>query len=425
MRRQLGATADTLGALRGNARAVLFTEPFWGVPWSLVSTYASVYMLALGCSTTQIGLISSVGLIFATVLSLAGGSITDRLGRRRTTIIFDLISWSGATLLWAFSRSFLWFLAAAVVNSFVRIVQTSWTCLMIEDTPVPQRVHIYSWVYLVGIVAGMVAPVAGLFVQSFGLVPAMRGMYLFACAMMTGMFIVRNAMVTETQAGLVKMRESRHAPLSDTFADYARVGGRLLRSPLTLVAFLVSTLVTIQGVLRNTFFAILLTRGLSFPDASIAVFPAIGAVVTLAVYLLALPSLARRGTAPPLILGLGLSTAGGLLLVLCPPGSMLLVTASTVLSAAGGAIVVPYSDTLVANTVAEADRAKSLSIFYVLLFALSSPFGYVGGALFEISDRLPFALATVVLVAAAALAASIPRLERGGARMAPRVPMKD
>jgi len=307
----------------------------------------------------------------------------------------------------------------------VRIVQTSWTCLMIEDTPVPQRVHIYSWVYLVGIVAGMVAPVAGLFVQSFGLVPAMRGMYLFACAMMTGMFIVRNAMVTETQAGLVKMRESRHAPLSDTFADYARVGGRLLRSPLTLVAFLVSTLVTIQGVLRNTFFAILLTRGLSFPDASIAVFPAIGAVVTLAVYLLALPSLARRGTAPPLILGLGLSTAGGLLLVLCPPGSMLLVTASTVLSAAGGAIVVPYSDTLVANTVAEADRAKSLSIFYVLLFALSSPFGYVGGALFEISDRLPFALATVVLVAAAALAASIPRLERGGARMAPRVPMKD
>jgi DHA1 family tetracycline resistance protein-like MFS transporter len=404
---------------------VLFTEPFWGVPYNLFTTYASVYMLALGCSTTQIGLISSVGLVFAMVFSLAGGSITDRLGRRRTTLTFDLIAWSCATLLWAFSRNFTWFLVAAVVNSFVRITQTSWTCLMIEDTPVPQRVHIYAWVYVVGIIAGMVAPVAGILVERFGLVPAMRGLYLSSFVIMTGMFLVRNAMVTETRAGLAKMKETRHAPLADTFADYARVARRLLHSPLTLVAFSVSTLVSIQGVLRTTFFAILLTRGLSFPDASIAIFPAIGAAMTMVVYLLVLPSLSRWGTAAPLVAGLGLSAAGLLLLAVCPPGSTLVVALSTVLSAAGAAVTVPHSDTLVANTISEADRAKSLSIFYVLLFAVSSPFGYLGGVLFEVSDRIPFLLAAGVLLVGAGLAAFIPSLEARTARNGPPVPMRD
>jgi MFS family permease len=369
-------------------------------------------MLALGCTTTQIGLISSVGLVLAMVFSLVSGSITDRLGRRRTTLIFDLISWGGGMLLWAVSSSFAWFLAAAVVNSFVKIVQTSWTCLMVEDTPQEQRVHIYTWVYVVGVVAGMIAPVAGLFVAGFGLVPAMRGLYGFACVMMVGMFIVRNTMVTETRLGIVKMRETRHAALGQTLADYARVARKLLRSPLTLAACFVSTLVAIQAVLRNTFFAILLTRGLSFPDASISIFPAVGAVVTLLVYLLVLPTIGRRGTALPLLIGLGLSAAGGLLLVVCPPRSFSVVTASTILSTAGAAIIVPHSDTFVANTVAEADRAKALSLYYVLLFALSSPFGYLGGVLFSVSDRLPFALATAVLLAAIVLACFVPRLER-------------
>ena len=412
VRRQLSATAGNLRAFRGNARAVLLTEPFWGVPYNLVSTYASVYMLALGCTTTQIGLISSVTLVLSMVFSLVSGSITDRLGRRRTTLIFDLVSWGGGMMLWALSRSFTWFLAAAMVNSVVKIVQTAWTCLMIEDTPQEQRVHIYAWVYVVGVVAGMIAPVAGVFVAGFGLVPAMRGLYLFGFVMMVGMFIVRNAMVTETRRGMLKMKETRHAELGETLADYGRVARKLLRSPLTLAACFVATLVAIQSVLRNTFFAILLTRGLSFPDASISIFPAVGAAVTLLVYLLVLPTLGGRGTAMPLHLGLGLSAAGGLLLVICPPRSFLVVTASTILSSAGAAIIVPHSDTFVANTVEEADRAKALSLYYVVLFALSSPFGYLGGVLFAVSDRLPFALATAVLLAAFVLASFVPRLER-------------
>jgi MFS transporter, DHA1 family, tetracycline resistance protein len=399
-----------LRSFQGNARSVIVTEPFFGVPFSLFSTYASVYMLALGCTATQIGLISSVGLVLAMALSLASGSITDRLGRKRTTLLFDFLSWSGAVLLWALSKSFFWFVAAAVVNSLSRVVQTSWTCLMIEDTPEEQRVHLYSWIYVVGVVAGLIAPLAGLFVEGFGLVPAMRGLYLFAFVSMTGMFIVRNTMVEETRIGLVKMKETRHTSAKAVLADYGRVAARLSRSPLTLVAFLISTLVNIQAVLKNTFLAILLTRGLSFSDASIAIFPAVGAAVTLVMYLLVLPTVSRWRTPRSMLVGLATSAAGMALLVICPPRSYVVVIASTLLTAAGSALMYPFSDTLVANTVQENDRAKALSLFYVALFALSAPFGYLGGLAFASYDRLPFILAAFILAGALGLALFIPRI---------------
>ena len=188
VRRQLAASFGVVRGFSGNARAVLVTEPVWAIPYNLVQTYASVYMLALGCTPVQVGLIGSAALVSQLVFSLVGGWITDRLGRKRTTLVFDLLSWSGATLLWALARGFPWFLAAAMVNSLVRIVMTSWTCLAIEDTAVNQRVHFFTWISIAGVVAGFVAPLSGVLVGRFGLVAAMRGLYLFGFTAMTAMF---------------------------------------------------------------------------------------------------------------------------------------------------------------------------------------------------------------------------------------------
>jgi hypothetical protein len=80
IRRQLSATGAVLTGFRGNARVCLILEPLWGIPYNLYATYASVYMLALGCSATQIGLISSISLSLQTLF------ITGRLGRKCTSI---------------------------------------------------------------------------------------------------------------------------------------------------------------------------------------------------------------------------------------------------------------------------------------------------------------------------------------------------
>jgi len=401
-----------LRGFKGNARGCLICEPFWGIPYNLYAPYASIYMLALGCTSLQIGIISSINMALCVFFSLVSGWVTDRLGRRRTSIIFDLISWSVPTFLWGVAGGFPWFLAAAMVNSMSKVVQTSWTCLFVEDTEPGQRVHVYTWLSVASIAVGLFAPLAGLVVGAFGLVPAVRGLYLFAFLSMTAMFIIRNALVRETRIGLIKMEESRNHRLGEVWADYRKSFFLLFRSPTALIAVGISVLANIQNSLRTTFQSILLVNGLKLPQASIAVFPAVSSVVMLLVFLLVMPALSRKSLGISLLGGLAASALGALALAVAPESGMLAAVLAIVVQAFGTAVSQPLIDTFLANSIPEADRAKMMSIVYLILYALSAPFGYVGGLLADLSPRLPLAFIAVSFLGSIALVLALPR--KGG-----------
>src|ERR1051325_145646 len=92
---------QTLRNLRGNARAAVFTEPLWGIPFNLFAPYASLYMIALGLQESQVGLVARVGRAGQIVGALFAGILTDQLGRKRATFWFDILAWSVPCLLWA------------------------------------------------------------------------------------------------------------------------------------------------------------------------------------------------------------------------------------------------------------------------------------------------------------------------------------
>src|SRR5512143_4097821 len=106
-----------LNSLRGNQRGCVYPEPLWGIPYNLYAPYVSIYMLALGLSDKQIGLIVSISWGFQVLLAAVSGIVTDRLGRRRTTLIFDIVSWTIPTLISAAAQNFWYFLIAGVINS--------------------------------------------------------------------------------------------------------------------------------------------------------------------------------------------------------------------------------------------------------------------------------------------------------------------
>ena len=417
LRRELAATAGVLRGFTGNTRAILVTEPIWAIPYNLVQTYASVYMLELGCTPAEVGLVSTVGLACQLVFSLVSGRVTDRLGRRRTTLVFDVLSWSGAMLLWAFARGFPWFLVAVAVNSLVRIVQTSWTCLAIEDAPVDQRVHFYTWISVAGVLAGFIAPLSGALVGRFGLVTAMRGLYLFGFAAMTGMFFFRNGMLVETRMGTLRMRESRTEHTRHEARAHLSDALDALRVPAFAVAAAASILASIMSIVRNTFQSILLTRGLGFSAAAISLFPLLNSAVMLAALVFLVPALARRGTAVSLAAGFGSMAAGAAILAASPARSWVVALLGTALGGLGSAVVFPVTDGFLANSVPDRTRARVMAVFYVVMFAASSPFGWVGGLLSAVSPRLPLALVAAVCVLGLALSALVPRAT---ARSAPR-----
>jgi MFS transporter, DHA1 family, tetracycline resistance protein len=399
LRNQLKQTAVILRSFQGNTRTCLLVEPMWGVPFNLYAPYASLYMLELGASDTQVGLITSLGLAFQMIFAMASGHITDRLGRKRTSLIFDLASWTVPTLIWAFAQDVRWFVIAAIINASVRVVHTSWTCLMIEDAPASQRVHIYSWLQVAGIIAGFVAPLAGVLVAKMTLVPATRILYLFACVMMTTMFFVRNHYTVETQVGQRKMRETPPFRLGEALADHRRVLASLVRSPFTLLAFVLFAINSVHLVIRRTFFSILLTEGLGFPKEAVALFPAIQSAVMVVVFVFAMPALARRTPAFALSTGLVAGVAGYLVLVLSPQASYAFAVISAILTAYSSAVSVAIVESLLANAIEDAERAKIMAVLQVFLFAISTPFGALAGVLSEADEKLPFVLLVFLLVA--------------------------
>jgi len=71
----------------------------------------------MGITEPQFGIILAVGFISSAFFSMFGGIITDYLGRKKTTFIFDFIGWPVALFLFLISRSLPLFLLATVVRN--------------------------------------------------------------------------------------------------------------------------------------------------------------------------------------------------------------------------------------------------------------------------------------------------------------------
>lgn len=123
----------TFCALKGNPKWSICTEPLWFIPYSLFTPFQTLYMSRIGLTSAQIGDTISLGFALQMVFALIGGILTDKMGRRRATVIFDTISWSVPCLIWAFAQDYWWFMTASAINASFQITNTSWYCLFIED----------------------------------------------------------------------------------------------------------------------------------------------------------------------------------------------------------------------------------------------------------------------------------------------------
>jgi MFS family permease len=387
----------TLKNLRGNARGCVLTEPLWGIPFNLYAPYTSVYMLAFGLSDSQIGLLTSVGLVLQVFTSLLSGAITDKFGRKRTTLVIDLISWGLPCLIWGFAQDFYWFLAAAALNSVWRIVHTSWQCLMVEDTDPDLLVDIWSWITIAGLVAAFVAPITGLLIDRFTLVPTIRALYLFAAIMMSLKAFVTNAMVTETKQGLVRMRETKGQPLWAVLGGTPQILKQLLRSPATLITGGLLVVLGIYRMVQGTFWSILATEELLVPAQYLALYPFARSVVQLLFLFIVMPRISRMDARTPMVVGLLGFILSQVILIAVPAQSYLLLLLAVILDGCSLPLVSTLLNKWVVTTVEAEERARIMAILYTVVLMLTSPFGWIAGRISEVNRRLPFVLLTALV----------------------------
>ena len=413
MHRPRNPMLASLVGLTGNARAAIWTEPLWGLSMMLVLPYASVFMLALGVRDQQIGLVATVSMVSQVVFGLLGGVITDKLGRRVTTAVFDLVAWSIPCLIWAFAQNFWWFLAAAVVNGAWQVTQNSWDCLLVEDADRAQIPRLYSLVKVAGDCSAIFAPIAALLVSQYGLEPAVRILYLNAFVIMTAKIAILYRWSTETATGRLRLEQTRGVSVRRLLAQYRGVLGMILRSRGTLFSLALSAVVAAVALVNATFWQVAVSQHLGVPDPLLPFFPMVRSVLSIMLFFTVIPRLTHvTDLRRPALWGLTVHLAGQLLLVVIPAHTggataqtYTLLAVCLLLDAFGAGILFMLTESLVALHVDRDERSRVMAIQRTCVMLAIAPFGWISGWLSGMDRTWPFVLTSGLLVLGVVLAA--------------------
>jgi len=128
---------------------------------SLVQQYQSIYLIALGANSVQIGLVNSLAGVGATLTALPSGWAIDRYGLKKT-FFFGTIFMAVGALLFGLATGWLWTIPAMFIFTLAaRVNQTScpvvcWSSLVNEDRAVGMQLC-----DSLAAISGIVAPIVG------------------------------------------------------------------------------------------------------------------------------------------------------------------------------------------------------------------------------------------------------------------------
>ena len=391
---------QVLAGNQGNPRTLVLIEPLWGIPYNLISPFATLYMYTQGVTDVQIGLILSIAMVFQVFFSFFGGILTDKLGRKFTTMMGDFFGWAVACLIWSVSNNFWLFLAAAILNCFEQINQTAWYCLLIEDAHPKDLVNIYTWVSIGGLVAVFFAPLSGLFVSAYSVVPVVRVLYfLFSLTMVTKMLITLK-FCRETKQGQIRRAETKGVSVFQMLGEYRHLIPRLLKDKAVLKAVAVSVILYITNMVSTNFFSLYVTQRLGLSENYLALFPILNAAVMLVFMVGIQHRMSATKFRAPMWVGLVLYCVAALVLILSPADSLGFVLVYVFVAAVAAALVNPRKDALLQLNIDTQERARLNALIMASTIALSSPFGYLAGWLSSLDRRLPFAFTMLLFILA-------------------------
>lgn len=398
----------TLVELRGNPRACIYTEPLWGLSMNLCLPYASVYMLAFGLDDVKVGIVSSIYMFSQMICAFLSGAIIDKMGRRKSTMIFDFLAWSVPSLIWAFSQGFWFFAVAALLNGMMKITTVSWDCLLVEDAPREKITHLYSWVLIAGNLSALFAPISSVLVSKLTLVPAIRILYINAFVIMTIKLILLYKFSTETGVGKVRREIAKNKSWTELLSGYKSAFKKIITSKGTIFAIIISILVEIVAMLGTTFWQIIASRRIGISDSLLPIFPMAKSVLSIILFFTVIAHIKQTKLKWPLYGGFISSIIGCILLISISETHIwgyIILSLSLLFEALGGAILGTLRESLVAIHVDPDERSSVLALLQTTVMMVSVPFGYIGGLLSDISKTLPFVLCILLLLLGIAVTA--------------------
>ena len=384
-----------------NTRVTLLLNLFSSTLASILFFYAALYMQGVGLTAPQIGLIASLASVTGFLTQAMAAPVVNRMGRKRSLLLFSFLCWSVPLLLWMLANGFTLFLLAALFFSISRITAIAWYCVVTEGVPERQKAKVFGIMCIFGSVGGLATLLAGPVIDRFGLVPAMRVLYGLAFVMMTGMFIFRHGRLTESEAGIEQQR--RHGSLSLVASVWHHI--ETVRQNLANREFRALTAVYVLFAFASgmDFVTILfMNKELHFSVTQLSLLPPLTAMISILLYRATLKHVHAANERSILCFSLAAMAAGKVLLLVIPAGSVWWLLAVSGVGAAGGYLFSVAISAALNNRMGASHMADAQSAVQLLSALFSIPAGYVAGTLYAHRPGLAI-LVTGVLTFAAVL----------------------
>ena len=382
-----------------NAKVLVATELFWGIPMSWIFFYQAIFMRNLGMDEMFIGFSMTLPLILQMFLPILGGYLADKFGRKRVFLLFDS-GWIGAMVAWILAREPWHIVIAMLLQGITATAWGVWETLLVEDTLPPYRAGIYSFVQLTYILGGLLTPIAGALISLYGVEQGCRYIFLIALVTITAAFSIRLAYLEESKIGRALSSSKKDPSVGPK--GYMETFRTMVKHKRLLLLFILTIIGSIVYPLINTYRPLYLSdlRALALDESIISVIPVASSIPSLIALSLIIPRLRQEHMKKALLISYICGVLGVTILIMAPKGALILAVLSSLLDSARGIAVFSILRTLLVNTIDEVDsflRAKIMSLVTMCSALVSWPAPAIGGYLYSISPTYPFMLVVSLL----------------------------
>lgn len=398
--------------LKGNPRACVWTEPLWGVAYNLYLPYVTLFMTTIGLTYAEIGYVTSITMASQMIFAVLSGVLCDKMGRRRCTIVFDILSWSVPELLWMLSQNFAWFAVAAAFNGMWRVTENSWYLLLIEDTEKDQIMPLISLTELMGLFAAFFAPLSKFAIDAFGLVPTMRFFYGLACVMMTAKFVILYLLGTETRNGVRRMQATKNRSMLSLLWECKDVYLKIIHEKRMVLTLGIMAAYTLAVTITRDYWALYLHDNLGVAEGDVVIFTTIKSIVTLVCIFLLVPRAQKVHFKRPILVSLCAYAAAQIILLANPGGWMLVpgLALSVIIEAMALSVLNPLVNSLLFVNAEEDERARVCGMVFATVALIVTVFPALVGMLAQIDLMLPFVVNMGLFVITGVLTVLISRV---------------
>lgn len=350
----------------------------------MVYSLLSIYLVEMGASVGQVGLVFTIASLVPTALQIFGGWLSDTIGRLRTIALGSTISVLGYVLFFI-SPSWEWVMLGLCVEYISgAMVAPSFNAYIAEQSHENQRGRVFGLTSSIFMIVTVIGPaLSGFIAYRLGFRPMLLVALIFYAA----------ATVLRIWMARAERFASARAPEKPTWAGLKT---QTLGMFSILVAGGILTWIWVTDAVGDTSFSLISQLypiflkdigGMNVEQIGL-LNAAWGAVVILAGYLAGW--LADRTSERTVIVGGFILEAFGLALLVQLSGFTGFLTAMMVFGLGNGALMPAYQS-LISKVVPEDKRGMAFGLFGTSLGLLSLPFPWIGAQLWErFTPQTPF-----------------------------------